>query len=222
MEPYLDIAPSFMLDINYLSDLVDKDCNKLMDLTFHFMLTRILGKNLNIVELLKKSILKKYFNYSRVYCPLCLKENSFYKLLWQIKDIDYCYKHHVKLLDKCPYCKNPIAFLTPLTEIGKCDKCFYELSDVKVNYIVLDKADQCFYKNWLYIVETNKDLDENIFDLIRKSSYKFIDESLFYLRKAELGGYIENSLLNFKMLMNILKNSYIFIEEQIICKREVI
>jgi hypothetical protein len=47
-------------------------------------------------------------------CPLCLREPVCYdRLYWRMRLIFYCPEHRVRLLEKCPSCKAPIAASRP-------------------------------------------------------------------------------------------------------------
>lgn len=52
------------------------------------------------------------------YCPLCLKENNYFRINWQMKTAFTCLKHKVWLKDICPSCKEPIKYNASL--LGKC------------------------------------------------------------------------------------------------------
>lgn len=58
------------------------------------------------------------------YCPLCLKENNYFRLVWQMKTAFICLKHKVWLMDTCPSCKRDIKYSIGL--LGKCS-CGVEL-----------------------------------------------------------------------------------------------
>lgn len=51
------------------------------------------------------------------YCPDCLSEKPFHRLIWRIKDIDVCLRHHYVLLDKCLSCNH--CHLTQKSIINK-------------------------------------------------------------------------------------------------------
>ncbi|QYN46400.1 TniQ family protein [Gilliamella sp. ESL0405] len=58
------------------------------------------------------------------YCSLCLKENNYFRLVWQMKTAFICLKHQVWLMDTCPSCKRDIKYSIGL--LGKCS-CGVEL-----------------------------------------------------------------------------------------------
>lgn len=47
---------------------------------------------------------KNLVNKGLRYCPLCLKENRYYRMIWQLKTSFACLKHKVWLIDSCPQC----------------------------------------------------------------------------------------------------------------------
>ncbi len=48
------------------------------------------------------------------YCPLCLRENRYYRMIWQLKSSFSCLKHKVWLVDNCPQCGELILSKTNL------------------------------------------------------------------------------------------------------------
>lgn len=73
----------------------------------------------------KRNILKKY----RAWCPDCLtvwkkNEKEIYEpLMWNIKYINYCSEHLVKLQDECHSCGNKNRMLSSRQIVGCCGKC---------------------------------------------------------------------------------------------------
>lgn len=55
---------------------------------------------------------KRYFYYGRVkYCPLCLKEEFYHRLHWDIAMVTMCEKHNVLLFDQCNQCGRSMSIL---------------------------------------------------------------------------------------------------------------
>lgn len=52
------------------------------------------------------------------YCPLCLKENNYFRIHWQMKTAFICLKHKVWLKDCCPSCEEPVKYNRSL--LGRC------------------------------------------------------------------------------------------------------
>lgn len=60
------------------------------------------------------------------YCPLCLKEESYYRVVWQLKISFVCLKHKIWLLDTCSSCGQVVyCATTPFCQC-KCGILLYE------------------------------------------------------------------------------------------------
>jgi hypothetical protein len=57
----------------------------------------------------------------RWFCPKCIKEQGYYKLLWQVKEIEICDIHLIKLEYICKSCNRPHLYVHK--EIGTCIYC---------------------------------------------------------------------------------------------------
>jgi len=54
------------------------------------------------------------------YCPLCLQEESYWRIGWQIKLAVACTRHQVWLHDLCPHCHSELSFLKVRKNQSKC------------------------------------------------------------------------------------------------------
>ncbi|MEH7387593.1 helix-turn-helix domain-containing protein [Bacillus sp. JJ1521] len=76
----------------------------------------------------------------RKWCPICLEEfknkdtDIYEPLIWCVKDIEVCDKHHVKLENKCPKCGKSLQFLHTNMIVGHCQYCFNWLGCISNNY----------------------------------------------------------------------------------------
>ncbi len=93
--------------------------------------------NLTLYNILKKFSINDNLDRSRFlinmvrdemfyYCPLCLKESPYHRLIWTFEDITLCLKHRVNLKNTCPKCGKSIR-QNDIREIGKCPYCFESL-----------------------------------------------------------------------------------------------
>lgn len=57
------------------------------------------------------------------YCPLCLTEQSYYRLPWRFLILNGCCKHTCLLLSVCVHCGYSIPVFSPLLKIGLCPNC---------------------------------------------------------------------------------------------------
>lgn len=83
-----------------------------------------LWKNFN--DLKGKYFFKEYIKLdTSKYCPLCLKENRYQRLYWQLQPISICLKHNIILLEHCIKC-NKILTIEEINN-GTC-RCGADLS----------------------------------------------------------------------------------------------
>lgn len=62
-----------------------------------------------------------HINSSRLrYCPLCLQEENYWRIGWQLKMSVACTKHQVWLHDKCPHCQKEQSILKVDEKQSKC------------------------------------------------------------------------------------------------------
>lgn len=63
------------------------------------------------------------------YCPLCLKEENYYRTHWFLSTSIACLKHRIQLVDHCPSCTKKIRYRT--SKIGYC-QCGESLLHTKI------------------------------------------------------------------------------------------
>ncbi len=62
-------------------------------------------------------------------CAACYGEVPIHRVSWQQKGVDWCDRHHLRLLSACPVCQT--GFRTPvLWEDDQCEKCKLPLSQM--------------------------------------------------------------------------------------------
>lgn len=74
---------------------------------------------------------KIYIEYSlfrkdcRAFCPICLKEKSYWRRHWLLRPYTVCLKHHIILYDCCPSCQNELGI--GRNKIHICNHCGQDL-----------------------------------------------------------------------------------------------
>jgi len=63
------------------------------------------------------------------YCPICMKEKSYFPISSKFLFITVCTKHQIYLIDRCPKCSSPILpiKLSPPKKIYDCNICGFDL-----------------------------------------------------------------------------------------------
>lgn len=121
----IDIYPYNLIDINQLADLLNTNSAGLDALTFIPVY-----ENLGIAKdyIPNSRALSGSISTYRRYCPECLRYNKFYKLIWQVNELQYCSEHNTVLLNKCYNCNKSIPILPNVNELGICPYCNFNLT----------------------------------------------------------------------------------------------
>jgi len=101
----------------------------------------------------------------RRFCPCCLEEKNYFKLIWQVKELEICLVHKVKLRHFCHKCNYLLPFADSITVLNKqCPKCEAFLTtgikteNKSTTYL---KDQQRKYEDWIYLL--SKDIDSGIY-----------------------------------------------------------
>jgi hypothetical protein len=94
---------------------------------------------------------------NRRFCAECIKERICYLLIWQVREIKLCDKHHVYLQDACPSCKAPIPYIHDMLSFGKCPKCNIPLSKASTLCCTSTEIEYqvSLYRQWEYLMKTS-------------------------------------------------------------------
>jgi len=117
-EPYEKILPLFGEDdCDYKNEIINLDYIKI-------------SKKRNLRRLdVKHSAMRQHLNvrFPKI-CPQCVIKNGYVDIYWDIKYVECCPKHFVKLIDSCPSCHKRLSWFRP--GLVKC-RCGYDLSKEK-------------------------------------------------------------------------------------------
>jgi len=94
------------------------------DMTFHHLCWRFActGHTGNFIQFLGDTVTP----FLR-FCPRCIDEDGYYRLIWRMADLDGCVVHNEYLRDTCAFCGHHIPPLSPLLRIGVCPTCRKDL-----------------------------------------------------------------------------------------------
>lgn len=139
-------------------------------------------------------ILRKFYVTTRRYCPLCLGENKMYKLIWQIKGINFCSLHKTALVSICPKCNTKIHLLARNGDIGFCPSCEAELSSAIPTEYSHNETEDLLINIW----ESFFDSKTPKFQAIKNLTYNqtLAIKLLFFLRNYRYN-VIKNQLITF-------------------------
>ncbi len=145
----LDICPDVIFDTNKFKSMIYLEEEAIKSLTFiplfeKFQISREKVANSRITS----GLLEK----NRKYCPKCLRDQQKYKLIWQVKEIDFCHVHSTSLYSLCYNCKKDIPILSSGTELGYCPHCGYNLRNAPVNPYKISEKENRIISDWNYLL----------------------------------------------------------------------
>ncbi len=145
----IDVTPFSTVDLNLLSSLLLTSCNTLESLTFIYVFRKF-GVDIN--EINHSRILSNLIDTNRKFCPECISENPYFKLIWQVTEINYCEKHGLELNTRCSNCNCFIPILPNTADIRKCPTCGFDLSKSLRTQYVCSSREERIYDDWNYIL----------------------------------------------------------------------
>lgn len=80
-----------------------------------------------------------FYNARAKYCPLCLKEDFYHRLLWDVSTVTVCLKHGNFLVERCPKCKKKISLSRLMLGCCHCGIIFENIKEGNAqpnNYIL--------------------------------------------------------------------------------------
>jgi len=69
------------------------------------------------------------------YCPKCLVEAPYYRLVWRFSVLPGCTVHGCRFLNQCGLCKKPLPLFNLYCEIGRCPLCGGDLLSCSVEVL---------------------------------------------------------------------------------------
>ena len=152
----IDVFPFGMVKENNIRFIFNKSKREIENATF-----KNIFDILNINYEADTDPYQMYLNIELVkdlrrFCPLCLKENGIYKLMWQLKEIEICDIHKIKLVSHCGVCDFKQKYFSSALENYRCSNCnsllwentnMEELKGGKLNEQII------VYNNWRFLLK---------------------------------------------------------------------
>lgn len=69
------------------------------------------------------------------FCPLCLKENMYFRIYWKLGYYTACHIHNILLHNKCSICSKPVNYFNNTTEMSKCRICKNAWENTQTNKV---------------------------------------------------------------------------------------
>lgn len=195
----LNFVPINMIEplkMAYMTGLAVED---IFGMSFYYLLKKFCGNSKIERSRFISEILRDTFNY----CPKCLHESPYHRLLWSVKNVNICIKHRNPLINRCLHCNQEIM-IKDLHGFRTCPYCGNELWENEI-FTPLD-TEEFKRQSWVY----------NTFDkLITNSDIKVEPNDmairiLFILNKAQSifdREVIQNSLNGREMLPTVLQHA---------------
>ncbi len=152
----LDMLPRRVSDNRKLCELLGKDLKQLEAHTFTPAIDKLIindnaGDDVHRTSLLMKTVNTRYRNI----CPVCVRDAGVFSLLWQVKGINICDQHFIKLESECPNCQNPIVYISEHLNQYKCSYCGFNLMEIKEEkeydpQIIKEQME--LYKQWYFLL----------------------------------------------------------------------
>lgn len=104
------------------------------------------------VPLLKAKVLQHHLwsSYNVCYCPLCLQESAYYRLVWLPRAVATCWVHRCLLVRGCQACNHPLQ--VPDVVKRYCPRCHFDLSQAITSPLTGDSLglfSQAMILTWL-------------------------------------------------------------------------
>lgn len=149
----IDVFPDKSLNIETLSILVGESLDSLRNMTFIPAHNKFGISNEKVGS---SRVLSDMLQKSRCYCPLCIAENHYYKLMWQVKEVSFCKKHNILLQSRCSKCGKCIPIIPVSSEMGTCPYCHSQLSQSPVIYHEITCYDARDHEDWSYLLSSTE------------------------------------------------------------------
>lgn len=137
----LDVSPGSIVDIEKFSGLTGHTVQELLHTTFHPLLTRFgVNEDFQRSRFMSGLILDTYR-----FCPQCLEETKYYRLLWKMSPVISCVEHNVYLVERCPACNKQIKF-RDVELLDVCPHCGFSLTQSQARAIDGDERE---HQRWI-------------------------------------------------------------------------
>jgi hypothetical protein len=148
----LDICPDSFFELGKLGQLIDLPEYSLKHLTFIPVF-----KKFGIMEttIHHSRVLSNMIENNRKFCPKCIEVNSSYKIIWQVKEVNYCPIHNIKLHLYCNHCNKKIPICPSKSKITICPNCNSSLITTPAQPYRVSSTDLRIIDDWTYLLDSS-------------------------------------------------------------------
>lgn len=153
----LDIYPNKLVNIEKLSALLGVSVSQIEKMTLTSVFNKYIEEE-SIQPSSYKLLLSLINNKTRRFCPVCLNENKYFKLIWQVKELEICDKHSTKLTDICPICGCIQPYIHEKLGQIKCLKCNSQLDQSNLNSVNQNIVSEQLskYSDWYFLMDNSR------------------------------------------------------------------
>ncbi|MGF7046221.1 hypothetical protein J2T13_000697 [Paenibacillus sp. DS2015] len=158
---HIDINPAKKIDIKLLSQLTCISIEELQNHTFFPVLKSVFEDPAQNADQSTFQLGNLYVSQHRRFCRMCLKKEIKYHLIWQLKDIEVCVVHGVKLENDCLHCGKIQPYSKANMEYCTCIYCESNLRTENLtgsSIVHIDENQLRLYEIWSYMLESTKRL----------------------------------------------------------------
>lgn len=161
----VDIYPESSIELKKLSYLVGLKQEEILSHTFSNAIDNFNKAFVGDSPGFGKDVALLFERNELQFCPLCLKENGRFNLLWRVKSISMCDRHHVNLVSTCSRCHHKQQVVKSKFNYTqgqnlqwkkvRCQNCGEELVRQVNNSSSSDiiSLQTKIYKNWRYLID---------------------------------------------------------------------
>lgn len=164
----LNRNPKSIIDTTIMEQTTGLNTKDILGMSMYYIINKFYDdNNVNHARFISGMIRDEFY-----YCPICLNEIKYHKLLWSLNEIEICSSHNVKLTNKCPHCSR-VIIMKDVLNVGTCPYCFNTLD----SNIIDDNLDQLYLLRQLWLYEafnsmlTEYELKINCIDLAMRILY---------------------------------------------------
>ena len=140
----LNYVPINIIDPTMIAKVCGLEVNEIYKMSFYYLLKKFCGeRKVERSRFMSGLLGKEYY-----YCPLCLKEKPYHRLLWAVNEIKVCHIHKIELMNKCNSC-HKIIVMKEINELNICPYCNSKL-DKKINSFNYMDNPAVFQQMWYY------------------------------------------------------------------------
>ena len=232
----LDINPNKYIDPTLMNQVLDISSEQLREMSLRPLLEKLVDNPDG--DYIFKDVIQLFDHQYRKFCPECLREKGYFKLIWQIKEIKICDVHLKKLRNSCAKCGGKQLYTHPNLREIECCHCRAKLtweeepqSDKTQDKKYIEQQLRK-HRDWIYLISpdisfpkiqgfpTEKSLA--IFELFlaqgKEKEYnpyniKYLAQNQIKLLQRIIKGSIRSKYPNLSILLELVRNCGLTVEE---------